>query len=814
MNSWRNMWIVMCVAAFWLSGCMRDRLSPDDGARGRVEFQLRGSGVSGDEYRLRDAVMTVQGPFNTLFFDSEDDPNRTAWTAEVPVGSYQAHLQEDWRLERLVDEQPEPVLAELLTENPYDFEVLEEQLTRVVLRFRLLDGETTEGDFEIVLEVLDGDLPPGVCETATDCGAEEKCCDAGLLGSCTPSANPCPLPDLSVSEEATSDSLELEEHLFEAGDCPVMDGCVGGAGTRRLLRFDTLVPNTGDGDLILGTPEAGTFQWSECHEQYYVEDFMSFELLDVGGATVANGSRKASCVVDSSVYVDAAGTPESARFHCGFQGIQRGWADSRSADLECQWVDVTDVEPGDYTLRITVNPDESLPESSYDNNVVEVAVVVTGEEVTDPLAPCETAAVGLERECGWEVAAGFLGASCEAGETISVTCGCVETPPCSGDPMLRVCPDDEACEFGSAIGSSEDACGECPLASFTCPAGGSYTVLVGAYEYGQAYTCQAQVVESEEPICGNNVVDDGEACDGTDTVPGAECNEPGTPRECLYVECGDSVEEGTEECDDGNTLADDGCGPTCLEEFCGDGVENGSEQCDDGNEVEGDGCSSTCMAEGCGDGTPAEGEECDDGNNVDGDGCSRLCLEEYCGDEIVNDDGAEECDPPGSVEQGLTCEEDCTWSEAPSCEECTALSCASQLAACADPANDGATGPSTTGNRCEAVYECISNPMANGHYCMTFDGDTSPLSCSCPVGMNALDCGNGDPAYPPFAGNADLECLPIMRRAANATGQPPASMGTLMFNFVDTAFAVGDALNIVACQLPNCTASCAHIQVP
>lgn len=138
--------------------------------------------------------------------------------------------------------------------------------------------------------------------------------------------------------------------------------------------------------------------------------------------------------------------------------------------------------------------------------------------------------------------------------------------------------------------------------------------------------------------------------------------------------------------------------------------------------------------------------------------------------------------------------------------------CSSQLTACADSANNGTIATGVTGNRCEATYDCISNPMANGNYCIVSDGDTSPLSCACPAGMNALDCGNADPNYPPIAGNADLECLPIMRRAANATGAPPASMGTLMFNLVDTAFAVGDALNIVACQLPNCAASCEHIQ--
>jgi uncharacterized repeat protein (TIGR01451 family) len=57
------------------------------------------------------------------------------------------------------------------------------------------------------------------------------------------------------------------------------------------------------------------------------------------------------------------------------------------------------------------------------------------------------------------------------------------------------------------------------------------------------------------------------------------------------------------------------------------------EQCDDGNTVAGDGCSPLCRIEGppkplgCGDGIVqiGLGEQCDDGNNVPGDGCEPDC---------------------------------------------------------------------------------------------------------------------------------------------------------------------------------------------
>lgn len=63
---------------------------------------------------------------------------------------------------------------------------------------------------------------------------------------------------------------------------------------------------------------------------------------------------------------------------------------------------------------------------------------------------------------------------------------------------------------------------------------------------------------------------------------------------------------------------------------CGDGVldylEN--EECDDGGTLAGDGCSGTCLHENCGDGTQDALEECDDANNQSGDGCTSRCLEE------------------------------------------------------------------------------------------------------------------------------------------------------------------------------------------
>lgn len=92
------------------------------------------------------------------------------------------------------------------------------------------------------------------------------------------------------------------------------------------------------------------------------------------------------------------------------------------------------------------------------------------------------------------------------------------------------------------------------------------------------------------------------------------------PNQCPIppAQCGNSVVEPGEQCDDGNTTNGDGCSSTCQREatssssgtssrssssrrtVCGDGWVTGNETCDDGNIQSGDCCSNICQVEaGC-----------------------------------------------------------------------------------------------------------------------------------------------------------------------------------------------------------------------
>ena len=104
---------------------------------------------------------------------------------------------------------------------------------------------------------------------------------------------------------------------------------------------------------------------------------------------------------------------------------------------------------------------------------------------------------------------------------------------------------------------------------------------------------------------------DGGADAGADAGAPAACKGPTT---CTTTVCGNGKIEGSEQCDDGNTVTGDGCSPFCRLEptcpltgggcssLCGDGLLLPADlldptNCDDGNTVSGDGCSSTCKVE-------------------------------------------------------------------------------------------------------------------------------------------------------------------------------------------------------------------------
>lgn len=180
---------------------------------------------------------------------------------------------------------------------------------------------------------------------------------------------PPPRPDLAVVAAEMDGTTAITDTTFTAQACELVEGCIAQPGTRRLLRFATVTENVGSGDLVLGqVPPPGVsnevFVWSPCHMHHHVAGYASYELRDASGV-VATGRKQGFCLED-----DEQVTPlgPSHGYNCTFQGISPGWADVYGNGLPCQWIDITDVPSGAYSLRVVIDPSGALPDADPTNN--------------------------------------------------------------------------------------------------------------------------------------------------------------------------------------------------------------------------------------------------------------------------------------------------------------------------------------------------------------------------------------------------------------------------------------------------------------
>jgi hypothetical protein len=194
------------------------------------------------------------------------------------------------------------------------------------------------------------------------------------------------LPDLILAHARTANTLSIGWEFFPENACAFAEGCLQGTGWRRLLRFATEIQNAGDADLHLGDPRHQTdlFEYDACHGHYHLLASMAYRLLDGAGNDMVPGYKQSFCWgdVERVPHLDGPTTPNYPMTDhvCNEnQGLTRGWADIYFSDLDCQFLDITDVPPGIYTLRATVNDNALLEESDYSNNTIEVVVEIPAD---------------------------------------------------------------------------------------------------------------------------------------------------------------------------------------------------------------------------------------------------------------------------------------------------------------------------------------------------------------------------------------------------------------------------------------------------
>ena len=234
-------------------------------------------------------------------------------------------------------------------------------------------------------------------------------------------------PNLSVREDVLGSQWVVRDENISAAACSAIEGGVT-PGLRRLVRFTVMTPNTGNQDVFVGDPNDhvaandGLFEFASCHNHFHFRHYALYELVDPQTGQVWRAAKRGFCMLDTDPNPVPVGgvPPREGKFRsCGAvgipgnQGITAGWADTYRFTLAGQYfvLDGGDgqapVPPGDYIIRITVNPPfvakrneicpnvdskgfcHQLPETNYDDNIGVTAITIPthpGRQGTGPLA--------------------------------------------------------------------------------------------------------------------------------------------------------------------------------------------------------------------------------------------------------------------------------------------------------------------------------------------------------------------------------------------------------------------------------------------
>ncbi|PNJ80376.1 protein-lysine 6-oxidase [Pongo abelii] len=193
------------------------------------------------------------------------------------------------------------------------------------------------------------------------------------------------LPDLVADPYYIQASTYVQKMSMYNLRCAAEENCLASTAYRAdvrdydhrvLLRFPQRVKNQGTSDFLPSRPRY-SWEWHSCHQHYHsMDEFSHYDLLDANTQRrVAEGHKASFCLEDTSCDYGY-----HRRFACTAhtQGLSPGCYDTYGADIDCQWIDITDVKPGNYILKVSVNPSYLVPESDYTNNVVRCDIRYTG----------------------------------------------------------------------------------------------------------------------------------------------------------------------------------------------------------------------------------------------------------------------------------------------------------------------------------------------------------------------------------------------------------------------------------------------------
>ncbi|MEL6545402.1 MAG: hypothetical protein AAFQ82_12300 [Myxococcota bacterium] len=384
------------------------------------------------------------------------------------------------------------------------------------------------------------------------------------------------------------------------------------------------------------------------------------------------GVASASCDADCSAVVCGDGVANSAAGEaCDDGGIFTAACDADCTTPECG-DSVTNAPAGEACDEggvASASCDADCTAVECGDNVRNAAAGEACDNGGVASASCDADCTAVE--CGDGTINGAAGETCEEGGVATASCDADCTAVECGDGVVNAAAG-EGCDDGD--GNLLDSCpdgtiGTCQPA--TCGDGFTWNIDGGAEQCDgsgvNTVDCNADCTTA---TCGDGKLNAvaGEQCDDGDGDNSDSCPD-GPGGSCVAASCGDrfvwNTDGGSEACDDGaNGNAGDGCDDSCMitGPVCGDGEVNGSEVCDDGNTVnelphpstdpDADYAASACTRDCsfdpslCHDGNLDPGEDCDLGvDPADSMGdCTRSCqTNDYSfGAACVTDAGPDE----------------------------------------------------------------------------------------------------------------------------------------------------------------------------
>lgn len=152
------------------------------------------------------------------------------------------------------------------------------------------------------------------------------------------------------------------------------------------LRTQQAIYNT-DGGVRLAGSRALMEYAADGHDHWHIQGVMLYQMWSNNGV-VRRGTKVGFCFLDSRPWIlSLPGAPQSGVYGeraCGDRGdlsnrmgLSVGWADEYPANFVFQWIDITTLDPGDYTVQARADEQNWYLESNEANNCAWARVRIT-----------------------------------------------------------------------------------------------------------------------------------------------------------------------------------------------------------------------------------------------------------------------------------------------------------------------------------------------------------------------------------------------------------------------------------------------------